>query len=855
MRRSFFFCCCLMFHVVVSYAQTELSGKVVTREDRQGLEWASVVAENNQHKPVAFTKTGKGGLFVINIPSGKSVSFLSVSMLGYEKITVSTDSFQNGSVITIGEQPFELKEVKAVSKRIKQQSDTLIYSVAGFRQKQDRSIADVISKMPGLEVADNGTIKYLGRPIENLYIEGMDLMGGNYTMASENLNAAKVKEVQVLTHHQQVQALRNVQFSDQTSLNLVLEEDARNTWIGLLEIGGGTALQESNSDKLLRDGRLMAMMFNGKQQSLSVYKWNNTGQDIKKELLGQNDFLYAMDASMNMTSEIAIGAPNLKRERYLMNDSRLLATNWLNKAGEDATVRLQFSGYLDKTEGYRATETAYSNALGGIVIQETAQGEKNSSEWKGELKYEKNGKNIFVKNTLGGYIDFNKEWAQTMMNGDAISQNLVPRQRWIGDELEIVKSMGEDQILQFNASAITNYQPGTLMLIDSTSQHIDQHTTKVNAYATFRHKLFRRFYVSYQAGASYKDQRFCIYRDDNIRRNDKYQQADLFFRPSVQVKQNGWIWSLSLPIKLAYQYYRQDHGALFVFEPKCSFEYQLSSEFTVRASYQYRWAPATLASMTDIPVYQNYREVMIGVGERYATKSHNCIAGIDYTNLPAGLFINVNTAWLSNNHMPLYDTKVDSTTYISFFNGRFENNHDWMLGGRISKSLGTMKFVASLHGQLRFTYYTSMMGGQKYPFRFDNHQVGLTLSLRPCKVLSLEEESRYRYSKQNAKENHELDSRALQYFSHELKLFLFLGKWQAEWDNEAYHCNDHSVSFNYFTDIQVSYLAKKYEIGIRLNNLFGTHTYERHHISSYATTYTVNHLRPREVVLKASLDL
>lgn len=853
MRRSFIFC--LMFHIVVCYAQTELSGKVVTRENRQGLEWASVVAENNQHKPVAFTKTGKGGIFVVNIPSGKNVSFLSVSMLGYEKITVSTDSFQNGYIITIGEQPFELKEVRAISKRIKQRSDTLIYSVSGFRQQQDRSIADVISKMPGLEVTDNGSIKYLGRPIENLFIDGMDLMGGNYTMASENLNASKVKEVQVLTHHQQVKALRNIQFSDQTSLNLVLEEDAKNTWIGLLEIGGGAALQESNSDKLLRDGRLMAMMFNGKQQSLSMYKWNNTGQDIKKELLGQNDFLYAMDASMNMTSEIAIGAPNLIRERYLMNDSRLLATNWLNKAGEDATVRLQLSGYLDNTEGYHATETVYSDALGGIIIQETAQGEKKSSEWKGELKYEKNGKNVFVKNTLAGYIDFNKEWAQTIMNGNAICQKSVPRQRWIGDELEIVKSMGGNKILQFNASAITNYQPGTLMLLDSTSQHIDQHTTKVNANATFRHKLFRRFYVSYQAGASYKDQRFSIYRDDNISRNDKFQQADLFFSPSVQVKQNGWIWSLSLPIKLAYQYFRQDNETHFVIEPKYSFEYQLSSEFTVRASYQYRWAPATLASMTDIPVFQNYRELMKGVGDRYATKSHNIIGGIDYTNLPAGLFINVNTAWLSNIHMPLYDTKVDSTTYISFFNGSFDNNNEWMLGGRISKSLGSMKFIASIHGQLRFTYYKSMMNGQKYPFRFDNHQVGLTLSLRPCKVLSLEEESRYRYSKQIAKESHELDSRALQSFSHELKFFLFLGKWQAEWDNETYHSNDHSVSFNYFTDIQVSYLAKKYEVGIRLNNLFGTHTYERHHISSFATTYTINHLRPREVMVKVSLDL
>ena len=168
----------------------------------------------------------------------------------------------------------------------------------------------------------------------------------------------------------------------------------------------------------------------------------------------------------------------------------------------------------------------YSDALGGIIIQETAQGEKKSSEWKGELKYEKNGKNVFVKNTLAGYIDFNKEWAQTIMNGNAICQKSVPRQRWIGDELEIVKSMGGNKILQFNASAITNYQPGTLMLLDSTSQHIDQHTTKVNANATFRHKLFRRFYVSYQAGASYKDQRFSIYRYDNISRNDKFQQAD-----------------------------------------------------------------------------------------------------------------------------------------------------------------------------------------------------------------------------------------------------------------------------------------------------------------------------------------
>ena len=106
------------------------------------------------------------------------------------------------------------------------------------------------------------------------------------------------------------------------------------------------------------------------------------------------------------------------------------------------------------------------------------------------------------------------------------------------------------------------------------------------------------------------------------------------------------------------QYKLNKMDGYFVIEPKYSFEYQLSSEFTVRASYQYRWAPATLASMTDIPVFQNYRELMKGVGDRYATKSHNFIGGIDYTNLPAGLFINVNTAWLSNIHMCINDILI-----------------------------------------------------------------------------------------------------------------------------------------------------------------------------------------------------
>ena len=228
---------------MVAEAQTFFSGHVVADDTKKGLGWASVVAEDSRHKTVAFARTKDDGTFDLIFPTGKDVSRLTFSLLGYAKKSISAANFANGQIIVLHEETLMLKEVKATSKRLRQHSDTLIYSVAGFRHKQDRSIADVIAKMPGLEVKQDGSIFFQGKPIKNFYIEGMNMMGNNYSLASENINANKVKNVEVLTNHQQVKALRGVQFSDQAALNLVLEDDAKSTWIGLLETGLGTTLQ------------------------------------------------------------------------------------------------------------------------------------------------------------------------------------------------------------------------------------------------------------------------------------------------------------------------------------------------------------------------------------------------------------------------------------------------------------------------------------------------------------------------------------------------------------------------------------------------------------------------------------
>ncbi|MCR5312564.1 MAG: hypothetical protein K6E54_02750, partial [Bacteroidaceae bacterium] len=133
-------------------------------------------------------------------------------------------------------------------------------------------------KMPGLEAKNDGSIEYQGKKINKFYIEGMDLLGSKYSQASENLSANKVKSVQVLENHQPVKMLRNMQFSDRAALNFVLNDDAKNVWTGIIEIGSGTTLQEDY--RWNREARLVAMLFGRHRQSISMYKTNNVGKDI-----------------------------------------------------------------------------------------------------------------------------------------------------------------------------------------------------------------------------------------------------------------------------------------------------------------------------------------------------------------------------------------------------------------------------------------------------------------------------------------------------------------------------------------------------------------------------------------------
>ena len=207
---------CLLQSAVLSFAQEPLSG-IVVDDAGKALAGANVMAYGPDGKVLSFAVTGADGTFQLKKTAG--LERITASFMGFKTVSIPAGQFKDGQQIRMEAGGFQLKEVAVTAERIKESGDTLTYSVGGFKQAQDRSIADVIGKMPGLEVKASGAIEYQGKPINKFYIEGMDLMGSQYALASENLSADKVKEVQVLENHQAIKSLRDVSFSEQAAIN------------------------------------------------------------------------------------------------------------------------------------------------------------------------------------------------------------------------------------------------------------------------------------------------------------------------------------------------------------------------------------------------------------------------------------------------------------------------------------------------------------------------------------------------------------------------------------------------------------------------------------------------------------
>ena len=193
-------------------ARTEfkVTGRVIDLQNKPVSD--VIVKVVNGSKTLAFTSTnakGEYALEVKNAPSGEvSLQFNHISYgKESERLTLKERTLKVDMVLT--PKAVSLKEVTVKPRqrgerlRVGEHSSgiTLSHNLASFLGKGDVTLEDGLKRLPGVDVSQNGGISYMGKPISQFNIEGMDLLGGKYNLATRNIPADYVTQVEIVRNH------------------------------------------------------------------------------------------------------------------------------------------------------------------------------------------------------------------------------------------------------------------------------------------------------------------------------------------------------------------------------------------------------------------------------------------------------------------------------------------------------------------------------------------------------------------------------------------------------------------------------------------------------------------------------
>ena len=856
------------------------SGQVLDVSN-QPIEAVSVSIVDANNIGLCFTICEDDGSFRLSCEDIGTAKYIHFSRLGYESKKIDINSFRNGSKITLAQSEIRLNEVIVRYQPITQRGDTLNYDVSGFRLAQDRSIKDVLRRLPGIEVGESGRIKYQGKEINKFLVENLDLTDGRYNLVSNNLASKAVKTVQVLENHQPISALRDTEFTDRAALNLVLEDDARGKLLGSIDLGAGI---ENSIDNLIWENRAMGMLFGKSLQEISVYKNANNGMDIKEDLIdfGTGTSFRSGVGERNIFN--ALGVANntgFAKKRYFFNDSHFFSTNTLVKVGEDKILRIQASYLHEKEKQRMENSTLYLLPENTLYITERTRVGNLANQIEGRLTYESNAEKAYLKNTL----KVNSVFATnngSIAGTENVQQTTDLDKLTMSNEFNLVKKFDGDKAFKFNSVNEFNGLPQQIAIYpglyqrlmgeDITDKHLVQHATlqsfNTHSFTSFSHSL-AGLNVEYNLGLNLKTQLLKSSPDDDtstllatytdsLSNHYRFTETNFYLSPTFRFQREYLKISLVLNSTLKHLYkndFLKDDPkrdkTIFLVQPALSLNYDINAFWKFSISSQYRKNYADIHSLFSGYILRSYRNALNHDDAlTYQTALSNTLS-MSYKNPIKGLFINFGGV-----HSLQGRNNLTNTTFNGIFQQSSSINKN-VTDKNMSAYFNLSKTLPYLSSVVDFKYYYSSSDHTQFLYEeltknnTTTHNLNLSLTLAPIKKLNIEGGGTLSFSQLKTVFPEVREYSPIRDYKFELAINLLPNdKINFSFRNDLYYNNIENSSFAYFSDISVSYKMKKNEIQLLANNIFNETKYEKWSLGSFSRSHYLTFLRERQILVK-----
>ncbi|MDR6548733.1 hypothetical protein J2810_004823 [Chryseobacterium rhizosphaerae] len=468
----------MIFISVFTFAQKTVSGKI-TDDDGVAIPSASVtVEEPGKDAILAYGITNSKGEYKVTFTSPEANVDLKVKAFNQKPVTKQISNADQNLNFKMQSEATEIKEVQLKTKMITARGDTISYDLKAFNSKNDRTLADVMKKIPGIEVNKDGTILYQGNAINKFYVNGKDLMEGGYGTINNSLPKDAVQKVEVLENHQPVKILQDKVPSDQAAINIKLKNSV--TMTGRGEVGTGFG------DPWLWNVKLTPMFFGQKSQWVVNYKTNNMGEQVENEgnilAFGSGWEGRRINAAQNNWLNVEnASTPDLPVKRYLMNNVHYLSANYLTNIDKKKEWELKasanYTNNVVERESYRQTDYFATPTQGASTVIQNVLNNFYTDKAKGELIFTKNAKKGFFKNTTS----FSQFWNADRAIADRTSTSLNTTNRHGEQALESPTSSFQNSLSTIipwkekmvNVKSFLNYQSDRQTLDVSPSSYLE----------------------------------------------------------------------------------------------------------------------------------------------------------------------------------------------------------------------------------------------------------------------------------------------------------------------------------------------------------------------------------------------
>ncbi|WP_375579183.1 TonB-dependent receptor [Marivirga tractuosa] len=670
MVKSFFKVFLVLFFAVTSkvYGQVEVSGKLLN-ELSNPIPYATVQLQDSLDQNLAYSLSDEEGVFQLQF-NYYGCAYLIINHLNYDGrndticLDKSSNKYFRKYVLTTKENKLQEVLVSGTKQEARKSGDSIHYDLELQKTGAEKNLGELINKMPGLDVDDEGNVLANGKKIDRLMVDGKDFFGDNHRMATENLNPEMVNGLTLINNYKSNNMLSDQSGSQGKALNIDLKDDYSGKWIGDLSLLG--AYQKRYSADF-------NTYYFGKSFSFSLFNnANNTGERqfslqeyVKMNLNGQKELFSSNLSAFSSLNEIpeflqSSSVPNQKQSQFS-------AVNYLYEVNE----KLKIQGYSLLNHGREGFKEITQKRL--IGANETFSFSDTT---------ERNTDYLFARNSINLHYQVNKNYQLDYQ------LNFNPSNVQLGESISAEAIASERQLIKNDfAKEQYNLQQQLNQLIRLDDQNFigltTHHKTQNNQQYTnlesnqllfstdtnnITNPLYSRksgleqalYYAHYFDNSRFlltTDGKYDNNRLENLFSIDSVSDYELNYRTYRFSQAAEWLktsgdWQYQLALQwqhILFEDRTEKQNSDFWF-PKIKLKYAFNSTHYVSVNYDNSIKAPSIDQLNRGVAINDYRNLQVGSSIRYSEMIKQSQWGLNYFNFDLfnNLLFFINTTYKYN---------------------------------------------------------------------------------------------------------------------------------------------------------------------------------------------------------------